>query len=265
MLGNFSLNSSKQVIFAGDFNLFFDMNLDTSGGCPTLKKKSISKILQLLEQNNLVDIWRIRNPSSKRFTFRKNHFSGFIQRRLDYIFISNNMQEYAQNIDILPSFCSDPSPILCTLQKSHEFDKGKSFWKFNSSPIKDDEFVNQLKEHIKFVKNTLTSIFENKPQYQWEYLKYEMQNFTIKFSKNKAQLKRDKLLTLENKLKQLEQNLNNEENKEQYSICQNEINDIYEEIGIGIKIRSRCNWYEFGEKSNKFLSILKNLAQSKIP
>ena len=161
LLGDFSLNSSKQVIFAGDFNLFFDMNLETSGGCPTLKKKSISKILQLLEQNNLVDIWRIRNPSSKRFTFRKNHFSGFIQRRLDYVFISNNMQEYAQNIDILPSFCSDHSPILCTLQKSHEFDKGKSFWKFNSSLIKDDEFVNQLKEHIKFVKNTLTSIFEN--------------------------------------------------------------------------------------------------------
>ena len=101
-----------------------------------------------------------------------------------------------------------------------------------------------------------------KPQYQWEYLKYEMRNFTIKFSKNKAQLKQDKLLTLENKLKQLEQNLNNEENKEQYSICQNEINDIYEEIGIGIKIRSRCDWYEFGEKSNKFfLNLEKSRAK----
>ena len=27
---------------------------------------------------------------------------------------------------------------------------------------------------------------------------------------------------------------------------------IYDEISNGIKIRSRCNWFEFGEKSNKF-------------
>ena len=31
-----------------------------------------------------------------------------------------------------------------------------------------------------------------------------------------------------------------------------EINEIYNEISNGIKIRSKCDWYEFGEKSNKF-------------
>ena len=27
---------------------------------------------------------------------------------------------------------------------------------------------------------------------------------------------------------------------------------IFDEIGNGIKVSSRSNWYEFGEKSNKF-------------
>ena len=27
---------------------------------------------------------------------------------------------------------------------------------------------------------------------------------------------------------------------------------IYDEVGNGIKVRSRCNCYEFGEKSNRF-------------
>ena len=45
--------------------------------------------------------------SSKHFTFRKNHFSGFIQRRLHCIFISNSLQESVPNVDVLPSFCSD--------------------------------------------------------------------------------------------------------------------------------------------------------------
>ena len=29
-------------------------------------------------------------------------------------------------------------------------------------------------------------------------------------------------------------------------------NTIYNEISAGIKIRSRCEWYEFGEKFNNF-------------
>ena len=32
----------------------------------------------------------------------------------------------------------------------------------------------------------------------------------------------------------------------------------------GIKIRSKCNWYEHGEKSTKFFKIWKNIVQSKV-
>ena len=35
-----------------------------------LKKKSIAKLIQIKEKINLYDIWRIRNPKIKRFTFR---------------------------------------------------------------------------------------------------------------------------------------------------------------------------------------------------
>ena len=66
-------------------------------------------------------------------------------------------------------------------------------------------------------------------------------------------MKREKVSSLEKKLKDLEQNLNNEEAKLQYNSFKDELNDIYEEISNGIKIRSRCNWYELGEKSNKYL------------
>ena len=59
----------------------------------------------------------------------------------------------------------------------------------------------------------------------------------------------------------MEQNLNNEETKLQYNTFKDELNDIYEEISNGIKIRSCCNWYELGEKSNKyFLNLEKSPA-----
>ena len=37
-------------IFGGDFNLIFDTILDISGGNPTLKKKSLAKILKIIDK-----------------------------------------------------------------------------------------------------------------------------------------------------------------------------------------------------------------------
>ena len=39
--------SDKHIVLAGDFNFFFDTSLDSYGGKPTLKKKSIPNLLNL--------------------------------------------------------------------------------------------------------------------------------------------------------------------------------------------------------------------------
>ena len=86
----------KQIVLAGDFKNFFDTSLESYGGKPTLKKKPIAKFTELKEKFDLCDIWRIRNPKTKRFTFCQKHVSSLIQRRLDYIYIP----------------CKSPSKIL---------------------------------------------------------------------------------------------------------------------------------------------------------
>ena len=93
LLKDFEDFHDKKVIFVGDFNLIFDKNLESAGGSPLLKKHSLSEIIKLNENFNLCDIWRVRNPHKKLFTFRQKHFTGIIQWRLDYIFVSNSSQE----------------------------------------------------------------------------------------------------------------------------------------------------------------------------
>ena len=39
---------------------------------------------------------------------------------------------------------------------------------------------------------------------------------------------------------------------EEYNNYKNELDAIYNNIATGVKIRSKCNWYELGEKSSKF-------------
>ena len=56
---------------------------------------------------------------------------------------------------------------------------------------------------------------------------------------HEIKLRREKLSCLEVKLKELEQNLSNDEAKEQYIAYRGEINIIYDEISNVIKIRSK--------------------------
>ena len=73
-------------MIGGDFNFHFNSKLEAKGEKPSLKKKSIRKMIELIESFELFDIWRIRNPKEKRFTLRQNRISGYIKRRLDYFF-----------------------------------------------------------------------------------------------------------------------------------------------------------------------------------
>ena len=139
---------NKNVIFGGDFNLFFNIFLKTEGGNPILKKKSLAKLIEIKEILDLCNIWRIRNPKLKRFTFHQSHVSGRIQRRLDYFLMSNVLQETAIRVDALTSFCSDHSPVVFTITFELNNKRRKSLWKFNESLLSNDQYINNLRDHI---------------------------------------------------------------------------------------------------------------------
>ena len=96
---------------------------------PVIKKKTIAKLIRITENLDLCDIWRIRNPKRQRFTFRQNHSTGIIQRRLDYFFISNSFQESIKTTDTLAAFSTNHSAITLSLCHLNEFPRGKRFWK----------------------------------------------------------------------------------------------------------------------------------------
>ena len=58
-----------------------------------LKNSSLSKIIETKEWLDVCDIWKMRNLKVKHITFRQQHYSCYIQHRLDYIFVSQNHQE----------------------------------------------------------------------------------------------------------------------------------------------------------------------------
>ena len=206
-----------------------------------MKKKSIAKLIQIKEKFDLCDIWRIRNPKIKRFTFRQQHISGFIQRRLDYFFLSNLLQESVNKTDILAAFSTDHSPLLFSLKLRTDENRGKGLWKFNNSLSMNSDFQTKMKFHIKSTLETLEIEGIRDPQVRWEFLKYEIRKFSIEFSKLQAQNKKKEKMFLENKLKKLENNTNYIENLE-YIDCRNILDKIYEQIINGTRITSKFDW-----------------------
>ena len=49
-------NPTKQIVTAGNFNLFFDSKLEVQGGNPTLKNKSLATLIEFKETYDLCDI-----------------------------------------------------------------------------------------------------------------------------------------------------------------------------------------------------------------
>ena len=100
----------------------------------------------------ICNIWRIRNPNTRNFTFNQNHSTRFIERRLDCIFISSCLQEFVNNTDIVPVLSTDHSPLLIPSDKSDK--NGNGFWKCINSLVYDEVYVEKMKKTITRINNS---------------------------------------------------------------------------------------------------------------
>ena len=96
-------------------------------------------------------------------------------------------------------------------------------------------------------------------QVRWKYLKYEIRKLTSFFSKNLAKEVRKETWSLEEKVNHFESRVINYHKDLQYIEYEERLNTTYSEKVNGIRIRSKCDFYESGEKSTKlFLNLEKS-------
>ena len=251
--------SDRYPIFMGDLNMIFDTQLDALGGTPSLKKRSIASFIKIQENLDVSDIFRIRFPYAKRFTFRqKSRTNETIHRRLDYIFLSNSLQEFAKKIEVLPSFLSDHSPVLLSLNHSKENDRGKGLWKFNNSLLQNIFFEAEL---VNVIKNTFSSLTHTDltPHVVWEILKYEIRKFCIRFSILKSKENKAEKLKHESVVQKFENIIDSNISPTEYANSKSWIENWHDEHLKGIILRSKSDWFEKGEKSTKyFLNLEKS-------
>ena len=117
-------DNEPKLVVGGDFNVTLESDLDSSGGNPP-QKASVKSIQDLCLDFDLVNIWRIRNPTARHFTWRQRNL--FIQRRLDFWLISDVCQEDVEGTNIILSINSDHSVIILHFNNIDRQKHGPSF------------------------------------------------------------------------------------------------------------------------------------------
>ena len=135
-------------IFLGDFNVTINHDLDNKNYINCNNPLARQSLRNKIEELELIDIWRELNPQEQRFTWRK--FRDNKMARLDYFLIFSSLLPYVQDSGMFSGSFSDHSGIFLDIDFAR-FQRGRGFWKFNSSLLKDREYVDIIKGVIKRV------------------------------------------------------------------------------------------------------------------
>ena len=99
------------------------------------------------------------------------------------------------------------------------------------------------------------------PNARLDYVKYQIWQFSLKISKEKAKQRKAERIYFESRIKELESSISTKSYSaliNEYNECKQELEILYDCITQGIILRSRAAWYEHGKKSTKyFLNIEK--------
>ena len=201
-----------------------------------LRKKVVERIEEIQTTFNLHDVWRVKNPQAKSFTWSQK--SPLIFCRLDYWLISNSLQELIKDVNIIAPIRTDHSAIFLHLQEIEEYQRGPGFWKMKRE---GEEFSDV--------------------RVAWDWVKYNVRLFTINYSKEGAKTKREREEKLQKKKKKKKkmqiaqaqfQQTPCEEVEKIIDECKADLENFYEEKANGLIVRARARWHEYGEKSTKF-------------
>ena len=177
-----------QTILGGDFNDIWSL-IDTKNKTKSSKKidKPVTGLKGLIKSCKLIDIWRSRNKNLRQFTWcRKDRSEA---TRIDYFLISKEVQKNCKSCDIRPLVQKITDHNAVSLKINTERgNKGRGYWKLNSSVLNNDDYVNEINKLInRYEKESINC---DDLGILWDNLKIEVRDASLDYCKRKAKLKK---------------------------------------------------------------------------
>lgn len=271
---------NDKIIICGDWNLVINPDLDTNNYLHINNPRARQEVLNMINEEDFVDIYRELNGDKREYTWsRRNPVRK--QARLDFFLVNDDCFPYTSEAKIIPGYRSDHSGILLELVLNTN-ERGRGYWKFNNSLLKDQQYVNVVKNTISEVKQTYQinneeNNIDNQEEFSindqlfLETLLLMIRGNTIKYSSQKKKQRQEQENKLEHDIKQIEEEVNANflnmpddvldelENKKSL------LNEIQKEKIEGVMLRSRSRYADLGEKPTRyFFNLEKRNFTSKV-
>lgn len=259
-------------IYAGDLNTVLSITDDLRGGKGCTHPNSTRFLNDYMSDNDLIDIWRFCNPGTFKFTLirKPSTIASALMERIDYILIESSLQQYVENVNILPAFNSDHSIPTVSFKFSNS-KPGPGYWKFNNDLLMDTSFIQDaIKEITNVLSDASMDIFE-----RWELMTFSVKQCALKRSIEKARAERALLTALEKKLKEVESQLHDlnlqdqtqtvlfNDHVEKIDKIKLDIDEIYNKRTIQCMRRTQAQWYECSERSSRYFLALEKVKYNK--
>lgn len=220
--------------------------------------------MEIKEEFELIDPWRVNRPQLRRYTWRQKN--PIKQGRLDFFLVSQDILSETQRVNISPGYRTDHSLIELSMA-SNVSNRGKGFWKFNVSLLRDPKYVEmvhkcitEVTEQYKNVTSTKeTPTFSIDDQLFFEVLKMEIRGKTIQYSSyiKKQGLQKEQILQSQIvKLEKVCQESPNENRLQELENKKKELENSRELMIKALMMRSKARWVEHGEKPTKYFCSL---------
>ena len=123
---------SSKLVLIGDFNTVQDINKDRKGSVYD-HKMSREMLSEISEESGLVDIWRLKNPDERRYSWMRTK-PVFKVSQIDYAMIMLGLIDATEQTMYLPGILTDHTAFYLSLSMTSN-PRGRGYWKFNSMLI----------------------------------------------------------------------------------------------------------------------------------
>ena len=264
----FGRDKGDFILMAGDWNTVLNNIKDKLGGAQVHANRKRQTLLNTaMSELGLHDPFRLDNPEGRTYSHVNKRYR--TQSRLDFFLVDNNVINFPKcTSTITHGFRSDHSYVQLKL-KGNKIERGKGYWKLNNSLLHRPDFC----EGVEHIINQSTS--DNFDSYGglWDVIKMKIKDYSIRYSKELAQSRRDSKTALQSRIDELKSQINSEHDTDSDSTLDNLYSQLHEaEVSLnhvisgeiqGIITRSRIQWAEEGERSTKYFLGLEKSAQKK--
>ena len=290
------MNPVDYLIVHGDFNLTLNPEIDTSGYHRVNNVCATEKLKLIAAELDLHDAWRTLHPHDRRFTYRQrnsttlieNGLPAFKQARLDFILVSGNLLPFVKSTEINFAHRTDHSAVTLKIDFL-KFRSGPGVWRFNSSLLRFQDFMDRCNNEIKNVQREYLCLpysrtfFENLSQNERQMLHYQIEdgllfemilmtcrNVSISYAahrKKETNRREDELVA---ELEAAEKDFSETEDPEavdHMQLLKTELTQIREGKIRGAQVRSRAKWAAEGERPTSYFCGLetRNFTEKFIP